>query len=74
MSSGSWMQADVRCPFYRHDDGSRIITCDGVIPDSDTKSRFPTRAARQNHMKLFCCDGYKTCEVYLAVMQRYEEE
>lgn len=73
MSSGSWRQADVGCPFYRHDDGKRVITCEGLIPQSDTKSRFESRAAQQRHMDAYCCGRYICCEIYRALMDKYEE-
>lgn len=34
MPSGSYKQADVRCPFYKFDDGKHRITCEGLIDDS----------------------------------------
>lgn len=74
MSSGSYDQVHVGCPFYRHDDGRQVITCEGLAPDCDSKLRFYTRDGRKRHMALFCCKNYICCELYRALMAKYEEE
>lgn len=75
MSSGSWDRVHVECPFYKHDDCARVITCEGLVPDSDTKLRFRNREQLKKHMRQFCCcRSYITCELYRALMQNYDEE
>lgn len=74
MSGGDWLRVEVGCPFYKHDDSARIITCEGLVPDTDTKLRFARREQRRAHMQTFCCGRYICCELYRALMNNYEEE
>lgn len=74
MSSGSYLQVHVGCPFYQHDDGKRVVTCEGLVPDADTKLRFSSRRKREEHMDRYCCGSYICCELYRALMQNYDEE
>lgn len=74
MSSGSYLQVRVGCPFYQHDDGKRIVTCEGLVPDADTKLRFRSRRKREEHMERYCCGSYICCELYRALMGKYDEE
>lgn len=74
MSSGSYAQVHVGCPFYRHDDGGKVITCEALVPECDNKLRFHSRGAQRQHMALFCCKNYICCELYRALMAKYEED
>lgn len=71
MSSGSYKQADVLCPFYKYDDGKRRITCEGVMGDSSLALIFKTRADFENTLCDLCCERYDSCEVYKMLMQKY---
>lgn len=74
MSSGSWDRVHVGCPFYKHDDSARVITCEGLIPDTDVKNRFENSAKRKAYMRGYCCKDYICCELYRALMGNYDEE
>lgn len=74
MGSGSYKQVHVGCPFYRHDDGRRVVTCEGLVPESDTKLRFFSRDERERHMDRYCCGRYICCELYRALMGKYDDE
>lgn len=74
MSLGSWDRVHVECPFYKGDDARQTITCEATVPDCSNKLQFRTRDLRKQHMQLFCCQLYKNCEQYRAVMANYNEE
>lgn len=75
MSGGDWNRVHVECPFYKHDDSARVITCEGLVPDCDTKLRFKNREQRRMHMENYCCSrSYICCELFRALMQNYDEE
>lgn len=73
MSSGSYWQADVGCPFYHGDDAKQRIICEGITEDSTLSHRFRTKNSFETQMKVFCCEHYAKCEVYRMLMEKYEE-
>ena len=73
MSSGSYRQADVRCPFYKYDDGRRRITCEGLVDQSSLALIYHQRALYDTQMTVFCCEHYEKCEVYRMLMEKYED-
>ena len=74
MSSGSYWQAYVQCPFYRHDDGRQRITCEGVTDDSSLAMLFREKKGYLTQMTVFCCQNYTKCELYRLLMEKYEED
>lgn len=62
------------CPFYRTA-RDRTVTCESPVPGSQVAHIvFGRQETMIKHMRLFCCDGYKTCEIYRAVMDaKYSE-
>ncbi len=74
MSSGSWRQADVQCPFYKFDDGQRRITCEGIVEDSSLALTYRRKADFETQIKVFCCDHFGKCEIYRLLMDKYDEE
>ena len=74
MPSGSYKQADVKCPFYRFDDGKRRITCEGMIEDSSVALIYRKKSDYLTQIDVFCCEHYKKCEVYRILMEKYEED
>lgn len=72
MSSGSYYQVDVRCPFYLTDDGRYKVTCEGISDASRINLRFLRTADYHVQMETFCCRHYDRCEVYQAAMMKYE--
>ena len=73
MSSGSYWQVYVRCPFYQSDDGKNRIVCEGVVADSTLSQYFRKRCDLQTQMRVFCCEHYKKCELYRMIIEKYEE-
>lgn len=74
MPSGSYRQVDVKCPYYQFDDGKRRITCEGLLPDSNIANIFRSKSDFETQINLFCCQGYQTCEAFMALEQKYKED
>lgn len=74
MPSGSYMQVNVQCPFYKHDDGKKRITCEGLIDDSSLALLYKYEADYKTQITVFCCEHYRNCEVYKLLMEKYENE
>lgn len=64
----SWDRVHVQCPFYRRSDGKKRISCEGMIPDTTITNLFHRKRDYTFQIQNFCCDGYETCEVYIATM------
>lgn len=74
MPSGSYRQQDVLCPFYKHDDGKRRITCEGIVENSSVVLTFRYDTLYEQQITLFCCSNYQKCEVYRMLMEKYKED
>ena len=74
MSSGSYRQVYVRCPFYKHDDGRRRITCEWIVEDSSLALIYHKKADYETQIRVFCCENYEKCEIHRLLMDKYKEE
>ena len=74
MPSGSYKQIEVKCPFYKFDDGKRRITCEGIIEDSSLALIYHNKHDYEVQIDTFCCEHYTKCEVYRMLMDKYDEE
>lgn len=74
MSSGSWRQIFVVCPYYRYDDGKARVTCEGLVDDSSIAVIFGRKADYDIHMATFCCKHYDRCEIARVIAEKYREE
>ena len=75
MASGSYKQNLVQCPFYKHDDGWRRITCEGLVDRSSVSLSYQNTRDYAIQFDSFCCEHYKKCEVYRMLMvSKYDEE
>ncbi len=74
MASGSWRQSDVRCPYFKEDNGHDLIACEGSIPGTKSKSLFYRRADFRGHMDKFCCADYWNCPLCEAIDNKYKED
>lgn len=73
MSSGSYWQVYVGCPFYRSDDGKNKIVCEGITESSNLSQHFYSKNSFETQMKVFCCKHYTKCEVYQMLLSKYED-
>ena len=71
-------QLDIQCPFYTGRDDAHAgkkILCESPVPDSNLGLYFREKEAYLTQMRIFCCQHYKKCEIYRAVMAaKYEDE
>ena len=74
MPSGSYKQIEVKCPFYKYDDGKRRITCEGIIDDSSLALIYHNKQDYEMQIDTYCCEHYAKCEVYRMLMDKYDEE
>lgn len=75
MPGGSYRRVDIGCPFYRSDDEKqRKILCESPIPGSSLSLYFRNKQDMENQINIFCCNHYKKCEIYRAVMAAIYEE
>ena len=74
MPSGSYKQVNVQCPFYKFDDGKRRITCEGLVEDSSVALIYRKKRDFITQVDAFCCKHYERCEIYQALLKKYEEE
>ena len=67
MPSGSFMQTDVRCPFFKYDGKQRIV-CEGLIDNSSIILTYQNKLDCDTQRNVYCCEHYKKCEVYRMLM------
>ena len=70
----SYISADVECPFYVRDNLKTVcLFCEGVLPGSSLRSKFPDKPALLAHMRKYCCEDYRSCPWCRLLMQNYRE-
>ena len=69
MSSGSYKQIFVMCPFYCYDDGKNTVICEGAVEKSYNSWRFRSGKDLRKQMDIFCCDHFQNCEIYRMLME-----
>ena len=74
MPGGSYKQSSVLCPFYKYDDGRRRITCEGFVEASNLALIYRHTRDFNQQIDTYCCEHYKSCEVYRMLMaEKYGE-
>ena len=64
---------EVVCPFYRRDDGSQRIVCEGFTEGSSLMQYYNRKADFRQQLELFCTDRCSCCEVYrMLLAAKYE--
>lgn len=75
MPSGSYRQVDVKCPFYKYDDGKRHIVCEGAFDCEDSlTSAFRHKDKYDMQMDKHCCYDYEQCGIYQMLAKKYDDE
>lgn len=75
MSSGSYLQAYVRCPFYKYDDGKKRITCEGLLDESSIALIYSKQEDFQIQINTFCCEHYEKCEIHCLLQAlKYDDQ
>ncbi len=68
-------KVDAQCPFYKYDDGKKKrIVCEGFVDRSTVALTYYLKEDYINQLWVFCCEHYKKCEIYRALMEKYEED
>lgn len=66
--------ARIICPYYDHE-AKLSITCEGVLPGSQTLSRFREEKNKQIWQETFCeTHGYCKCPLAAKLNEKYEKE
>ena len=74
MSTGSYRQVLVQCPFYRKDvPARRQISCEGIMDESSLLLNYRRKADFEKQMEVFCCNKYTNCEIYRMLMSKYSD-
>lgn len=70
----SYIAKDVRCPYYKKDDGVKIC-CEGV-EDSDSSLHivFPSTGKRIEYQREKCCRDYNLCLIAAMNNRKYMED
>lgn len=63
----------VKCPFYIRL-AEQSITCEGITDDCVLKTIFKSKKEKTQHLKIFCCNKYKNCEIHQMLEKKYEDE
>ena len=70
---GSFFSKDALCPYYQYDDpAGRAVVCEGIVPGSTIRSRFPSKEDYQHYLRSRCCRDYKDCPWFILVNRSYE--
>ncbi len=66
-------RAEVVCPFYRFDDDSRRITCEGLVEGSVLVQQYSRRKDLKQQLEVFCQKECEHCEVFRMILAaKYE--
>jgi hypothetical protein len=58
----SFIAKDVRCPYYKKEDGVKIC-CEGFEENSSIHMIFPSAKKRRLYQLQRCCIDYKKCPI-----------
>ena len=73
MPSGSYIQADVLCPFYITDKARPpVIKCEGIQPDLTISLMFVYKNTKLDFMNTYCCKEYEKCPLFDIIYKKYE--
>lgn len=79
----SYYCADVKCPFYKGDDGHSVVVCEGIENATTLKLSFyvntPLSAEEKDkfrkHIFHRCTGNFKACPLYRLILEEnYPEE
>lgn len=67
-----WGTAEIRCPFFKKHE-PKAISCEGITEDCVLRLVFTSQEGRERQESIFCSSAYEKCEIYRAIMEKYEE-
>jgi hypothetical protein len=68
----TYKDVEIQCPFYK-EQVKQSISCEGLTDESIIKLWFNSQKAKELHMKVFCQNKYKNCEIYTMLEKKYED-
>lgn len=68
-----WNAFYVKCPFYKTDDGRKVVTCEGICDSCKVCLTFGTKQDFEIQIETFCKEHFQRCEIYRAAMEKYLE-
>lgn len=68
--STSYESQKVKCPFYKKDD-KNTISCEGTEMAQTLTLRFGSGTQKSCKMEKYCNQKYESCEIYKAIMKKY---
>ena len=71
---GSYKQVNVKCPYYRSDNGRDRIICEGLLPGTSLQSWYERREHYRAHMRAYCTGKYWDCPICAALDEKYRED
>ena len=69
--SNSWKSVDVQCPFYRADNSSSVIRCEGPGEATSISTLFAKHQSWETHISRACCGEYHACPMYRMILEKY---
>lgn len=71
----SWRRVQVKCPYYRNDDGDKQLGCEALLPGAaKNMTRFRTAEECTAHMERCCFGPYWDCPICTALDEKYRED
>lgn len=67
----SYIAKDVRCPFYKKEDGVRIC-CEGIEESFSVHVVFASSQGRLAYQKKKCCRDYNACPIAAINFKKWE--
>lgn len=66
-------ECKIRCPYFTRQ-SQYGITCEGIINDSDTVSKFASEEKKQMFMEKECFNYPNNCPVCMELEKKYKEK
>lgn len=73
MSKDHLYDREVVCPFYRGTKDQQTILCEGPFDGSYLGLTIPERQLFDCQRKNYCNGGFKNCEIYRMVLEKYKD-
>ena len=70
--STSYMSVDVKCPFYKGDDGKKLI-CEGIEDKCNIHHQFENKAGKIKRMEKYCTKNFAKCRLYQILDEKYNK-
>lgn len=75
MSTGSYLQCEAKCPFYKRDANMRKIACEGLVDASNIILSYKYLSDFERQFFSRCAADYRKCAVYkMLVGEKYKDE